>query len=345
VEILITGASGLLGRHLVTALQARGDTVRALVLPSDDATWLEERGVTIFRGDIRRQDTLAAPMQGAHGVVHVAGMIGMWRPIQEYYAVNVAGTEHVCRAALMAGVKRIVHISSSIVYGMDHGRPVTEEFPLAPFHDVYALTKTEGDRLVQRLIADEGLPAVIIRPDQFFGPGDSLHFGSLASRLRGGNGVIIGSGRNPVPLVYVTDVIQGILLALDHPRAVGQAYNITNDQYLTQEEWYRSIADEIGAKPKWVHVPYRLLYAGAAVAETVFVHARLRRRPPVTRLGIAFLGTGSRHSIDKARRELGFVPQVPLREGVHRAATWYLHRDAVLYESVAAGVHRIGQAS
>jgi nucleoside-diphosphate-sugar epimerase len=345
VEILITGANGLLGHYLVTALRERGDAVRALVLPADDAAWLEERGVAIYRGDIRQPETLGAPMRGVEGVFHVAGMIGMWRPMQDYRDVNVAGTENVCRAALDAGVKRLVHVSSTIVYGMDLGRPVTEDFPLAPFSDPYAITKAEGDRLVQRMIAEEGLPGVIVRPDQFFGPGDRLHFGSLANRLRAGNGVIIGSGRNAVPLIYVTDVVQGLLLALDHPGATGQAYNITNDQYLTQEELYRSIAAAIGADPTWIHVPYALMYAATYAVEGLFAATQLKRRPPVTRLGIAFFGTGSRHSIDKARRELGFAPQVPLREGVRLAAAWYLHQDTWALDSVPAGARQVGRAS
>jgi nucleoside-diphosphate-sugar epimerase len=320
MDILITGGNGLLGRHAVSALQDRGDGVRVLVLPSEEASWLEGRGVEVHRGDIRRSETLVAPMRGVDAVLHLAGMMGVWRPMEDYHAVNVTGTENVCRAALAEGA-RVVHVSSWTVYGMALGRPVREDFPLDPFPEPYAVTKAAGDLLVQRMIAEDRLPAVIIRPGTFFGPGDRLHFGRMADRLRAGKGVIVGSGHNVLPFVYVTDVVQGLLLALDRERALGQAYNITNDRPLTQQQLLHAIAREIGASPPRVHVPYHALYAAGYAAERLAMLTRSQRRPVVTRLGVKLFGTDNRHAVDKARRELGYRPWVALREGVHLAAT------------------------
>ena len=323
MEVLITGGNGLLGRHVVTALQERGDTVRVIALPAEDTAWLEERGVTVHRGDVREPETLTAPMQGAQGVLHLAGMMGLWLPLREYHAVNVTGTEHACRAALAAGVGRFVHVSSWTVYGMDLGRSAGEDFPLRPFQEPYAVTKTGGDRLVQRMIAEQRLPAVIVRPGTFFGPGDRLHFGRMADRVRTGKGVVVGSGRNALPFVYVTDVVQGLLLALDRGDAVGRAYNISNDQPLTQAQFLQGIADELGVKPPRVHVPYLALYAAGYAAERVAGVTHAQRQPVVTRLGVKLFGTDNRHSIDRARRELGYAPQVTLRDGIRLAAAWY----------------------
>ncbi|MEA2340955.1 MAG: hypothetical protein QOG11_1032 [Solirubrobacteraceae bacterium] len=326
MEILITGGNGLLGHHLVSALQERGDGVRVLALPSEDAAWLEERGVAVLRGDIRVPETLATPMRGADGVLHLAAMMGLWRPMRDYHDVNVAGTEHVCRAALAAGVARLVHISSWTVYGMALDRPAAEDFPLRPFREPYAVTKAIGDQLVRRMAEQEGLPAVVIRPGTFFGPGDRLHFGRMADRVRDGKGIVVGRGANALPFAYVTDVVQGLLLALDHPSAVGQAYNIANDRPLGQGEFLDAIAEELGVRAPRVHVPYRALYAAAAVAERVAAAQGPDREPLVTRLGVKLFGTDNRHAIDKARRELGYRPRVPIREGVALAADWYLGR-------------------
>ena len=323
MEVLITGGNGLLGRHVVAALLERGDEVRVLVLPGEDASPLERLGVEVHRGDICAPDSLAVAMCGADAVLHLAGMMGVWRPLADYRAVNVAGTGNVCRAALDVDA-RVVHVSSWTVYGMDLGGPVGEDHPLTPFGEPYAITKTEGDQLVQRMITEEQLSAVIVRPGTFFGPGDRLHFGRLADRLRAGKGVIVGRGDNALPFVYVTDVVQGLLLALTDDRALGHAYNITSDRPLTQAELLAAIAGAIGVDPPRRHLPYRPLYAAGWAAERIQPPTRSRRQPVVTRLGVKLFGTDNRHAIDKARRELGFTPRVDLTDGVRQAADWYL---------------------
>jgi nucleoside-diphosphate-sugar epimerase len=335
METLITGGNGLLGRHLVSALRDRGDNVRALVLPEEDSSWLERRGVAVHRGDIRRPETLTAPMRGVHAVLHLAGMMGVWRPIEDYRAVNVTGTENVCRAALAEGA-RLVHVSSWTVYGMALGEPAREDFPLTPFREPYAITKAEGDMAVQRMIAEDQLRAVIIRPGTFFGPGDHLHFGRMADRLRAGKGIIVGSGDNALPFVYVTDVVEGLLLALDHQHAAGQAYNITNDRPVTQKQFLHAIAREIGASPPRLRVPYRALYAAGYAAERLAMLTRSQRQPVVTRLGVKLFGTDNRHAIDKGRRELGYMPWVNLEEGVRLAATWYRQQNQPAAAAAAA---------
>jgi 2-alkyl-3-oxoalkanoate reductase len=324
MEILITSGNDLLGRHLIRALQDRGDVVRVLTPAGEDTSWLEERGVAVFRGDVRMPDTLVAPMAGVDGVLNLAGMVRRWRPLQDYRDVNVMGTQNVCKAALAAGVSRIVHISSWMVYGMGLGRPAREDFLLQPSREPYAMSKAEGDLAVQRMIAEDRLPAVIIRPGTFFGPGDRLNFGRMADRLRAGKGVIVGHGDNALPFVYVTDVVQGLLLALDVEHAVGQAYNISNDEPMTQHGFLEAIAQEIGARPPSLHIPYRALYLAGDIAERLSPPAGLKGQPIVTRLGVMLFGTDNRHAIDKARGELGYTPRISIREGVRLAAEWYL---------------------
>jgi nucleoside-diphosphate-sugar epimerase len=342
MDILITGGNGLLGRHLVRALRTRGERIRVLTLPGEDTSWLEAQEVAVFRGDVRIFETLAAPMRGVETVLHLAGMMGVWRPLADYRAVNVGGTENVARAVLAEGARRLVHVSSWTVYGMDLGRPATEDFPLTPFAEPYAISKTEGDRLIQQLFEHRGLSAVIVRPGTFFGPGDRLHFGRMADRVASRRALIVGSGRNALPFVYVTDVVQGLLRALDDPAALGRAYNITNDQPMTQQGFLEAIAEELGAPTPRTHAPYAALYAVGAGAEGVANRVPLRRQPPLTRLGVKLFGTDNRHSIERARRELGYTPRVPVREGVSLAAAWYREQTARSRKPARATVHPIG---
>jgi nucleoside-diphosphate-sugar epimerase len=345
MEILITGGNGFLGRNLIQKLQERGDSARVLALPTEDTTLLEERGVKVFRGDIRQPDALTAPMRGVDGVFHLAAMIGAWRSMQDYRAVNVTGTENVCRAALAAGVHRLVHISSAMVYNMAIGRPVTEDDPLEPLDEPYCMSKAEGDQFVQRMIAEDHLPAVIIRPGTLFGPGDRLNFGRIADRVRAGKGIIIGSGKNAVPFVYVTDMVQGLLLAMDHPHVAGHAYNIGHDQPLTQEGLFSAIAQEIGVAPPRTHVPYYPLYTAAYAAERIATISGNRIPPFVTRHGVKLYGADNRLSIARARRELGYKPQVTLREGVRLTCAWYQHQDSWKWEHMFVGVSQPGKVT
>jgi nucleoside-diphosphate-sugar epimerase len=322
VKTLITGGTGLVGRHLVTALNERGDTVRALVLPSENVGWLEEHSVKVYRGNICDPDSLIAPMQGVDTVIHLAALQGEWLPIEEYVRVNVTGTENVCRAALAAGIRRVVHVSSWTIYGIARGWNLGEEVAPAPRKDPYWITKAQGDLLVQRMIATDHLPAAIIRPGTIFGVGDVLNFGRMAAKVANGRAIVIGSGRNALPLVYVTDVVQGLLLCADLDQAEGRAFNISNDEPLTQAEMLGAIASELGVAPTRVHVPYSVAF-GIAVAAERAVALTGARHPVVTRHGVRLYGTDNRHSIDRARTELGYVPKVDIREGVRLATHWY----------------------
>jgi nucleoside-diphosphate-sugar epimerase len=267
---------------------------------------------------------LTEALRGTDAVVHLAAMMHVWKPLADYEQVNVGGTVNVCRAAVAAAVGRVVHMSSSTVYGMDSPGPVDESFPLAPFDDPYSLTKAKADLIVQRLMSEERFPAVILRPDQIFGPGDRLHFGATAERLRSGRGVVVGKGDNYLPLVYVDDVVQGLMLALDSGRALGEAFNLSSDSPITQREYLACVAQETGGQAPRIRVPLGVLRVGAAVAERMFTAVGGSRRPPITRLGAAFLGTSVRFSIGKARNDLGYAPRISLREGIRRSAAWYL---------------------
>jgi nucleoside-diphosphate-sugar epimerase len=322
MEALITGGTGLVGHSLVPALLGQGAGVRVLALPGEDTGWLEGAGVTVFRGDVRQPESLTEPMRGADVVFHMAALQGRWVPYREYAAVNVTGTGHVCQAALAAGVRRFVHVSSWTIYGMALGHEVHENESMAPWNDPYWRTKARGELLVRKLVATEGLPAVIVRPGTIFGAGDRLNFGRVAEKVSRGSGLIIGRGGNHLPLVYVSDVAQGLLRASEAKGVEGRAYNITHDEPLTQAEFLAAVASDLGVQPTRRRIPYRLALGLASVAERS-VRFTGGDHPVVTRHGVILYGTDNRHSIEKARRELGYAPAVGVREGVRLACAWY----------------------
>lgn len=322
MNILITGATGLLGRHLCHELLQRGEEIRALVLPNEDAQPLIAQGIEVVRGDITDPGTLPQSVREIEVVFHLAGMMGVWRPLADYRLVNVTGSGNLYCAARDAGVRRFVHTSSHTIYGLGHGRFLTEEDAMRPDRDPYSLSKAEGERLIRRLMADSCVETVILRPGTFFGPYDRLHFGRMAQKTRQGRAWLLGKGDNALPFCYVTDVVQGFLLAAYHKNAPGNTYNISNDRPLTQREIYNDIADAVGGTRPWLHLPYPPIYYGSVVAERVL--ARLTgTKPPATPLGALMFGSDNRHSVAKARCELGYEPQVDLHAGIQRAAAWF----------------------
>lgn len=322
MNVLVTGATGLLGRHLLKELQQRGEQVRALVLPDEPTGPLIAQGIEVVRGDITNSDTLPEAVREIEVIFHLAGMMGVWRPLADYRLANVIGSGNLYRAACQARVRRFVHTSSHTVYGLGHGRFLTERDAVLPDRDPYSLSKAEGERLIRRLMLESGIETVILRPGTFFGPHDHLHFGRMAQKTREGRALLLGKGENALPFCYVTDIVQGFLLAAYHERAPGNTYNISNDRPLTQREIYNEIADAVGGKRPWLHLPYLPTYYGSILAERVLSRIT-RTKPPATRLGALMFGSDNRHSIEKARWELGYEPRIDLRTGIHLAAAWF----------------------
>jgi len=144
----------------------------------------------------------------------------------------------------------------------------------------------------------------------------------MAQKMKDGKGVIIGRGDNALPFCYVTDVVQGFMLAAYHENAPGNVYNITNDRPLTQIEMFNAIADAVDGVRPTRHLPYLPIYYGSIVAEKVVARVT-RTKPIVTQLGAMMFGSDNRHSVEKARRELGYEPKVDLRTGITLAAEWF----------------------
>lgn len=320
---LVTGATGLLGSHVIDLLTERGERPRALVRPGASLNGLSKAGVDVHRGDVTDRVAIEAAMSGVESVLHCAARTGPWGPDNEYERVNVDALKTLVQAALAAGVRRIVHVSSITVHGNDVQGTADETAPFQVESNPYSRSKVAGERLLSTIIEELGAPVTIVRPGWIYGPRDTASFGRFATLIRGGRMRMIGSGRNHVPLIYVRDAAQGVVLASEVESAVGRSYLLVNDEPVTQRDYLCAIATELDAPaPRW-RVPYRLgLLLGAALETTAQLLGR-QEPPPLTRYGIKLLGGENRFVIARARRELGFSPQVSLADGVRQSAEWF----------------------
>ena len=323
MTVLVTGAAGFLGSHVTDLLIEAGEHPRVLVHPDDDVATFAGSKVDIHRADIGDRVALETALSGVDRVLHCAARTGPWGPAADYERTNVNALETLVRLAMAAGVRRLVHVSSITVHGLDHRETLDETAPLSPAPDPYSRSKAAGERLLERLIRDEHAPVTIVRPGWIYGPRDTASFGRIAGKVDKGQMLMLGAGRNHVPLIYVRDAAMGVLLAAEASGAEGRGYLVVNDEPVTQREFTRSIAAELGVPAPARHIPYRLALTLGALGEAVGHLRRSERPPPVTRFGVQLLGGENRFAIGRARRELGFAPQVDLAEGVMRSVAWY----------------------
>jgi nucleoside-diphosphate-sugar epimerase len=323
VTILVTGAAGFLGSHLTDLLMASGERPRVLLRPGDGTGPLAEADVDVHWGDIGDRVAVEAAVSGVDRVLHCAARTGAWGAEREYVRTNVRALETLVRASLAAGVRRLVHVSSITVHGNDLGGEADESAPLRAGPNPYSRSKVSAERVLQRMIREDDAPVTIVRPGWIYGPRDGASFARLARMIERGRMVMVGSGENYLPLIYVEDAARGVLLASESDQAVTRCYLLVNDEPVTQWDFVSAIAAELRVPPPTKHIPYKLGLTLAAVAESVARLADTQRPPPIMRYGIQLLGGENRFIISRARSELGFEPRVDLAEGVRRSVEWY----------------------
>jgi nucleoside-diphosphate-sugar epimerase len=322
VTTLVTGATGLLGSHVVDLLLERGERPRVLVRPGESLNGLAVANVEVHRGDVADRKAVENAVDGADRVLHCAARTGPWGPEAEYERTNLLGLGTLLNAALAADVHTFVHVSSAIVHGTDVRGEANESAPLRVEANPYSRTKVAGEQLLQAAWRERQAPVTIVRPGLIYGPRDVHSFARFANLIERRRMIVIGSGGNRLPLIYVCDAAQGVLLAADAPPQ-GDAYLLVNDEPVTQTEYLQAIARELDAPVPSRHIGYRLALGLATLAETSARVAKGRFPPPLTRFGVQLLGGENRFDIRKARRELGFSPRTSLLQGVGLGAAWY----------------------
>jgi nucleoside-diphosphate-sugar epimerase len=323
MTVLVTGASGFLGSHVTELLLERDEEPRVLIRPEARLSLPAGAEVDVRRGDVADRASLDEALSGVERVLHCAARTGPWGPDAEYSRTNVQGLEMLVRAAADAGVRRIVHVSSITVHGNDVGGEADEGAPLRADHNPYSRSKLAGERMLERMIREEGVPVAIVRPGWIYGPRDTASFARFARMIEAGRMVVVGSGDNHVPLIYARDAAEGVLLAGEAERAEGRSYLLVNDEPVTQRDFLDAIAGELDVPAPMRRIPYKLGLALGAVAEGVGRTTHRRSPPPVMRYGMQLLGGENRFDLSRARRELGFSPQVDVAEGVRRSVEWY----------------------
>jgi nucleoside-diphosphate-sugar epimerase len=281
---------------------------------------LRASGARIVEGDLRDDEAVRHLMDGADAVLHVAAVYRTaGHPDAYYREINVGGTERLLEAAARAGVRRFVHTSTVGVHGHVTNPPADESAPIAP-GDIYQATKAEGEALALRFHRERGLPVAVVRPGAIYGPGETRLL-KLFRAIARGRYAVVGSGRTFYHPVYIDDLVDGFLLALDRPEAVGEAFLVCGPRYVTQDDLAALIARHTGGRVLPFHVPAAPLQWAGDLVEAISVPLGLE--PPLHRRRVDFWTKSRAFSNEKARRRLGYAPKVDLEEGIARTAASY----------------------
>ncbi|MDX1599947.1 MAG: NAD-dependent epimerase/dehydratase family protein [Anaerolineales bacterium] len=318
INTLITGGTGFLGGHLARRLEAEGHQVRILAHNTHSVGPESVGDVSV--GDIRDPGAVEAAVEGMDLVFHtVSNFRKGGSDERDAYDVNVTGTVNVLKAAKRHGVRQVIHCSTIGVHGDVKEIPADETTPFNPT-DLYQETKLAGEREVWRFHEEYDLPVTVIRPISMFGPGDRRML-KLFRMINSGWVVVVGSGETYFQPAYIDDVVDGFVICIDNPKAVGEAFIVGGDEFVTLNTLFSMIAEELGVNLRRIRLPLKPVLWAANACESVCSPFGLE--PPLHRRRVSFYQNDRAFSVDKAKRVLGYSPSVSLREAIRRTIEWY----------------------
>ena len=320
MTVLVTGATGFIGKALALSLLASGQSVRVLVRRPADVESAGLTGVEIYEGDITDAEAVDRAVAGVDTVYAIAGTFREPNLTDNRYReVNVEAVRLMMEAAKRHGVRRVIHCSTVGIHGNVVGPPASESTPIRP-DGIYEVTKAEGDQLALGYAGD-GVEIVAIRPAPVYGPGDTrlVKLYQLAGRRRV---ILLGDGRPSYHMIYIDDLVAAFRRAAEAPGISGEAFIVAGDEVPTLEEVIRRIGQLSGhADQTLVKIPVGPVLLAGDLCE--WICRPFGISPPLYRRRIEFFVNNRAYDTTKARTRLGFTPGVNLNDGLARTLAWY----------------------
>jgi nucleoside-diphosphate-sugar epimerase len=323
MRILITGGGGFIGSHLVDSQLTQGQRVRVVDLNVERlAHTTNHPNLEIMRGDITDSELVKALVDGVDVIYHLASAHLDVNLSDDYYRrINVEATLNLLQVARKAGVKRIVHCSSNGVLGEVKNPPANEISPCRPTN-IYERTKLMGEQVALQFAQEMGFPVVVVRPAWVYGP-RCPRTQKLIRTIGKGRFVMIGRGQTLRHPIYITDAICGLELCAQADGVTGQVYFIAGEEAITIAHLVQTIAEVLEVKPPSLSLPVTIGIVAGYTLQLIFKPTGLQ--PPFSRRSVDFFLKDNAYDISKARRELGFQPQVDLRSGLRETISWLSH--------------------
>lgn len=327
--VLVTGASGFIGSHIVKTLIDAGFGVRAVYRrehPPYSLTSIGSDHLSLIRMDISdpRSD-LDQPCAGVDSVVHAAAKAGDWGSPDAFHKINVNATEMLVRAAERQGVRKFVYVSSIAVHGFGNHRGTTEEGPYFPLISPYQRTKLEAEKIVLDRCSSF-FSVTVLRPGNVYGPGDTTTFFPIFEAMQKGIMGYLGNGNTLTSIIYVSDLVDAIHSSLVRNEAHGEVFNILSDDTLTWKILLEIAAKYLKVNPPRIHLSRGFSKILAAFFSGLYSLFGIRSFPPITRYRVDQLTNDYHFSNFKAKDLLGFNPRVDVYQGMERTISDFNNR-------------------
>ncbi|MEY8800946.1 NAD-dependent epimerase/dehydratase family protein [Leisingera sp. XS_AS12] len=323
--VLVTGATGFTGQHLVRALCATGATVRAIVRETSRQDGIKDLPLEIFQGDVFSEDVGSRAAAGVHYIFHTAAAYREAKISDDvYWKVHVQSTRHLAQAALKnPGFKRFVHVSTIGVHGHIADPPANEEYRFAP-GDQYQDTKVEAELWIREFAEKEGLALTVIRPAAIYGPGDRrlLKVFKMAKKPLV---PILGYGCNGLyHLVHVQDLVQFMILSATHEKTAGEVYICGARDPISIEQMIRIIAKKLNTVPVILRLPVTPFFIAGDICE--WICKPLGIEPPIYRRRVAFFTKDRAFDTSKMREHTEYENICTNESGLADTTDWYIKK-------------------
>ncbi len=322
--VLVTGATGFVGGHLVQRLSTEGAIVKALARRPDRDRYIKDLpNVEVVMGDVTDSQSMKDVMQNVDYVFHVAAALG--GNIHHQKLVNVDGTNHVVYGAVTNNVKRLVHVSSIAYYGFPVPELITEEQAINPTNSPYNITKASAEAILRTIAQSKGLSYSILRPAMIYGARSNAWTKTMFRLARFRPTPFIGDGSGHAHPIHVDDVVDMIITLATHPNAESEAFNCAPDPAPTWREFlsaYSALVDH----ESWLSLPKTLFKTIAPLAELI---ATVTGEPKAIPQMIDFMTSPSTYSMQKAKEQLDWQPSTSLHDGIQSCIP-YLREKGLL---------------
>ncbi len=324
---LITGATGFVGSHLVEELLAqkvKPQNITLLIRSADKRKLLPPHPFTIIIGDIRDKKAVAKATEHVEYVYHLAATSGFQGSTDnDYLDTNVGGTKVLLDALKKKRIRKFLFVSTIAVYGLPAWTGPIEGYDETHPHtysEIYGKSKEKAEQLIKHVHSRTHIPFAIVRPSSVYGPRDHGQLYELYRAIDKRQFMMIGNGKNVMDLVYVKDLVRGMIRACEAKQKTSE-YILSGDTP-TLETVVRQIAASIHAPITPFHIPYALALPASAVAHAAF--QSIGKRSPLFPSRVKVLTTSYSYSYAKAQRELGYIPKTPFSKGASLTGKWYL---------------------